>query len=321
MKSEVLDKENTPINVAFFGTSDRSIPILESLKESFNLNLVVTKTDTKVGRKQVLRSTAVKKWAQKNKVNYIEIESTKDEDKKNIIKHLKVCKSEIGVVADFSFMIPQEVLNTPKHGLLNIHFSLLPKYRGASPVQFAILNNDKKTGFTIYKMDKGMDTGEILYQEEYLLQGTETSGELYEILFYRSAMAIPQVILGYISGSLALSKQLEEHSSYTYSKTHSKHTFIYKEDAKINWSETNKSIEQQIRAFHPWPIAWTTLEEFASRKDLKLNLKDTVDKSLRVKVYTAHMEARKLKIDKLQIEGKQIIGWDDFLNGYTKKVM
>ena len=126
------------MNVAFFGTSDRSINILNSLNENFDLVLCVTKNDTVVGRKKEIRETQVKTWTKKNNTPYLTISSAKKE-KNNIIKTLKEHKVDIAVVADFSFIIPEEIINTPQYKMINIHFSLLPKYRGASPVQHAII--------------------------------------------------------------------------------------------------------------------------------------------------------------------------------------
>ena len=151
------------MNVAFFGTSDKSLPILNTLKEGFNLSLCITKADTKVGRRQELKESGVKTWAKGNNVDYLCIDSI-ETSQKEIIKKLKKNDIKIGVVADFSFMIPIEIIETPKHGLINIHFSLLPKLRGASPVQHAILKGLDETGITYYLMNERMDTGDILRQ-------------------------------------------------------------------------------------------------------------------------------------------------------------
>ena len=152
------------MNLAFFGTSDRSIPLLEALKNSdFDLVLCITKEDTVIGRERKSKSTAVKEWSEANRVQYVTIEKL-DSQSTAYIKNLILEKNiELCVVTDFSILIPEELLSAPKHGFVNVHFSLLPSYRGASPVQFAILNGDKKTGVTFIKMDEEINHRPIIY--------------------------------------------------------------------------------------------------------------------------------------------------------------
>lgn len=311
--------QNKELKLAFFGTSDRSADILNALHQNFSLNLCVTKKDTVVGRKQVTKQTGVKAWAKKNNIPFLAINSLKDEEKEQVLNALAEAQVEIAVVADFSLMIPEEVLKAPKYGILNIHFSLLPKYRGASPVQFCILNNDKFTGVSFYLLDKGMDTGEVIFQFTYPLSGNEKSGELYQQLFYRSAELLPKVIYEYTSGSLVPKKQREEDATYTYSKTHPKRTFIYKEDAKIDWTATLAQIYATIRAYNPWPIAWTTVGDLEHYFVKNVISSKKLKKDLKIKVYKAHLTDSELIIDTLQLEGGNIIGWDDFVNGYLNK--
>src|SRR3990167_8094704 len=207
------------MKVAFFGTSDRSIPILESLKKNFELVLCVTKDDVKVGRHQTLKEVEVKRWAKNNRVNYLTISSTNAGIKEKVVNALNEQNVELGVVADFSFILPEKIINTPKHKLVNIHFSLLPKYRGASPIQFAILNKDKSTGITFYIVDKGLDTGKIIFQKEFELVESENSGELYRRLFNEAALELPRVIIDYTKGTIKPKRQNENNATYTFSKT------------------------------------------------------------------------------------------------------
>lgn len=317
-----MTNNNNKLKVAFFGTSNRSIKILEALNNNFDLQLCITKEDVKVGRKQELKETQVKAWAKQNKVNFVTISDLKSINKEKVIQELMSNKIDLGIVADFSFMIPQKIIDTPKYGLINIHFSLLPKYRGASPVQFSILNADDITGVTYYLMDKGMDTGKIIYQFEHKMTKKETSGQLYKVLFEKAAQELPNTINKYVKGNLIPYEQEEINATYTKSKTNSKHTFIYKEDAKINWNLNAEQIEASIRAFDPWPISWTSLKELADA--LNLQLKDKFKNStLKVKIYDASVQGSadpktNLKINKLQVEGKKVFNWTDFENGYLK---
>ncbi len=306
---------STKINVAFFGTSDRSISILEALSsdEQINLILCVTKADTVVGRKHETRETEVKKWAKNKKVKFITTQSLK-KDVSDIIEQLMSSKVDLCVVADFSFIIPEELISIPRKGFINIHFSLLPKWRGASPIQFAILNGDEATGITYHLVEKGLDSGDVLHQIGYKLVGKETSGELYKKLFPLAAENLPKVIKGFSNETLKPIKQEESQATYTYSPSHPNSTFIYKEDAQINWDKTPEEIERSVRAYFPWPVAWTTLEEL---EKMGLKLKPAFQNSdKKVKILEAEVKEERLKINKLQLEGKKPTDWSSFINGY-----
>lgn len=305
--------------VVFFGTSDKSISILKSLKKHFNLCICVTKTDTKVGRKQETRETAVKKWAKKNGVDFIEVDSLKGKDQSKVIKEIEKAKPELGVVADFSFMIPMEIINLFGKKLINIHFSLLPKYRGASPVQIAIINGDDTIGITFHIIEEKMDSGDIIFQIGYKLCGKETTGELYDILFKIAADKLPEILEKYNLGQITPLPQNKEEATYTFSRTHPNSTYVFKEDALISWEYKPEEIERMIRAYNPWPIAWTHLKELEKAKclrEVKINMKDYVNKELKAKIISADIVEGKIDIKELQIEGKTKMTWNDFKNGY-----
>lgn len=305
------------MKIAFFGTSDRSRSILEALKANFDLSLCVTKVDVVVGRKQVTRETDVKKWAKEHSIPYFEITNLKT-DAESLIETLKKYEINLGIVADFSYILTENVISTCNAGMINIHFSLLPKLRGASPVQFAIMQKLPKTGVTYYKMGKGLDDGDIIHQFEYQLDNKVTSGKLYEVLFKSAAQELPNVVQQYISNSIDLIKQDQSEATYTYSPSHPRNTFIYKEDAQINWHEEITTIEAKIRAFNPWPIAWTTLKDLQD-SPLKLSIKKDKDLNLKVKIYAAQIDlVSKLHIEQLQVECGKIIDWNSFKNGYLE---
>lgn len=303
------------MNIAFFGTSDRSIPILNSLKNSkHNLVLCVTKNDVKIGRNQTLKPTAVKTWAEENRVNYLTTDSLKTGTNEQIKTAISEQNIELGIVADFSFMIPEEIYELPKHKILNIHFSLLPKYRGASPVQFAILNQDKKTGISYQVIVREMDAGPLIYQSEYELDGTETTDSLYTVLFEIAAKELPIVIENYINDDYKVIHQEGSEISYTYSPSHPKNTHIFKEDAQIDWSGDSKSIDAMVRAFNPWPIAWSTLGEICDFFKVECNKSP----DLRVKIYKSKIENGEFVIEEIQVEGKRKQSFKKFKNGYLK---
>ena len=309
------------MKVAFFGTSDRSMPIVESLASNFGLVLCVTKADTLVGREKKVRETAVKLWSKKHKVEYLCLESIKTSANK-VIQALRDKDIELCIVTDFSFIIPKEIIETPKYGFINIHFSLLPQLRGASPIQHAILQGLTETGITYYLLDEKMDTGDILYQIRYPLTQRETSGYLYEKLFSLASENLAQVINLYIKGKITPQPQDHQQASYCYSETHPLTTYIFKEDARINWKEDPIYIERKIRAFYPWPIAWTTLGELSNNHKIAslIHLKTSAYPNLRVKITSAELEHEKLRIKKLQVEGKNEVDWMSFVNGYAVRM-
>ncbi len=184
-----------------------------------------------------------------------------------------------------------------------------------------MLNGDENTGITFQLVNRRMDAGAILYQIGYKVTYKETSGELYETLFKIAADKLPQILEDYISGKLNPLPQDEEKATYTYSKNHPTHTFIYKEDAQINWKDNNEIIERQVRAFNPWPISWTYTKDLENNGNLtqKIKLKGHVDKNLKVKVYETELIEGKIDIKTIQLEGKTKMGWKEFENGYVEK--
>ncbi len=306
--------------VAFFGTSDRSLPILKALKNNFDLVLCVTKEDVLVGRHQTPKETLVKTWAKANGVNFVTIKESLAKEKDAIINKIFSSKVKIGVVADFGYIVPKDILDAFPKGLINIHFSLLPKYRGASPVQFAILKGDAQTGITFQLMEYALDAGPILYQIPYPLDGSETSGELYTKLFSLAGAQLPVVLQDYLTGKITPTPQDETKASYTYSPSHPKSTYIYKEDAKLDWNEDTVELERKIRAYNPWPIAWTTLDDMQKRSDkiaTFTQLKKSVDSLKTVKIYAGQLTLDgRLGILNLQVEGGRILSWEEFAHGY-----
>jgi methionyl-tRNA formyltransferase len=305
--------------IAFFGTSDRSIPILDSLKKNFELSLCVTKTDTKVGRHQESKECGVKRWASRNGVYYMEIPGFKEAETDRIIKEISDQKIELAVVCDFAFIIPYKLVEFLKGKFINIHFSLLPKYRGASPVQFALLNNEKTTGITFHLISKGMDDGDVISQYEYIIPNNITSGELYDVLFKFAGEKLPSTLKDYMEGKLSPSLQDASKVSYTSFLSHPKTTLLYKEDARIDWLKSPGVIEREIRAFNPWPISWGRIGELENNTSLlqnNLRLRPSTDTSTIMKLYSAELVNGKLKINEIQIEGRRKMSWEAFKNGY-----
>lgn len=242
------------MKVVFFGSSNYCLPVLEALKK--DLALVVTREDKPVGRKQILTPSATKLWAKENNIP--------------VATELNI-DCDLAIVADYGKKITEDVLNRPHLGTFNIHFSLLPRLRGTSPVQTAILNGEGKTGITIFKIDKDFDTGPILWQREYSILPTETAGELYTRLFDEAAKEISKIDF---SGKLAP----QDNSQATFCKK------LTKDDGFVKLDDPN--IYNKYRAYYPWPGIWT--------------LKD----GKRMKILKCHLEGEKLLLDQIQFEGK-----------------
>lgn len=307
------------MRMAFYGTSDRSTPLLEALNKDFELVLTITKTDTIVGRNKDIRQTEVKKWSLKNKVRVFETNNLKHdkEELKSLLQNLKV---ELAVVADFSFMLPKDLADTPPLNTINIHFSTLPALRGASPVQHAILQGLEESGITFYVVDEEMDTGDIISHIPYKINPQITAGEMYSEMFEIAAKNLKKVLEDYRSDPAKVQPQDHTKASYTYSKTNPKVTFILKEDALIDWSEPVLKIERSIRAYDPWPIAWTHLGSLENNTKISENLilKDQFKADLKLKIYSAKIEDSKLKLIDAQVEGKNKTDWESIKNGYFK---
>ena len=304
------------IKTIFFSTSDRMIPLLEKINELTDLKLCVTKVDVKVGREKKIKENEVKQWCIKNNKKYIQIGNFKESNLNKVLAKVEEINPDLGVVVDFSFMIPSEIISIFDNKLVNIHYSLLPKYRGASPIQFAILNGDKNTGITYQIVHTEMDKGNVLMQEECKLSGKENSQELFEQLLCLNISTMSKFINLYEKKNMVETIQRKKFITYTYSPTQSTKTVIFKEDAYTKFNESPDTLERKIRAFYPKPILWSHLKFLTNYKGLEL--KDSKKENLIVKIHEGKIENDELKILILQIEGKNKMSWKEFVNGYTK---
>ena len=293
------------MNVVFFGSSKFVIPILEVLSKNFDLKLVLTtespasparldSAERAGGPKPNLvppwRDYPVIKYCVKNKIPYLSVSNLSDP---KINSQLSNVNCQIAVLANFGLIIPKQILNAFTKGIINIHPSLLPKYRGPTPVQSAILNGEKTTGVSIMKLDDKIDHGPILAQEKEEILPLDTAESLYKRLFEKGANLLLKVINKYLEGDLKLTPQNHKKATFTNRLT--------RQDGYVDVSNevtavTKKDmLERMIRAYFPWPGAWT---------NIRIN-----DKLLRIKL---------LPENKIQVEGKKPMTYKDFLNGYPK---
>ncbi|MBA2709041.1 MAG: methionyl-tRNA formyltransferase [Tatlockia sp.] len=239
------------MKIVFAGTPEFTLPCLNALVgSSHELLAVYTQPDRPAGRGQKLQFSAVKNWALARDLPIYQPLNFKSEE---AIAELKALNPDILVVIAYGLILPDKVLSLPKLGCINVHASLLPRWRGASPIQQAILHGDNKTGITIMQMDTGMDTGDILAEVSCLINTEDTAASLHDRLSQLAAEPLLQTLNELVKGQSKPKKQ--DNSQVTYAPK------IKKEDAAINWQKPAAEIDQQIRAFNPWPIAYTTINE------------------------------------------------------------
>ncbi|MFA6047705.1 MAG: methionyl-tRNA formyltransferase [Parcubacteria group bacterium] len=255
-----MAKNNNEIKIVFMGTPIFAVTILKALQEAtFNIVGVFTRPDKKVGRNQELQKSDVKVIAENYNLPVIEMEKINDE----FMAKIASLKPDIIVVAAFGSILPKSVLDIPKFGSVNVHASILPKYRGPSPIQNAILRGEKETGVTIMLMDEGIDTGDILTQEKIEIGENENLIELYERLANLGAKLLVETIPRFVNGEIKPVVQDNAHAVIC--------ELIEKSDGKINWSESADTLYNCYRAFTPWPGIFTFLEKNGTLMRIKLN--------------------------------------------------
>ncbi len=308
----INDKE---VHFAFFGSSRLSVIVLnELLKFDLKPSLIITTPDKPQGRKLEIKPNAVKEWAISHNVHVLDpiklnstfIEQLKHESNKNA--------QDLFIVASYGKIIPEEVIKIPKHKTLNIHPSLLPEYRGASPLPTAILEDKKNTGITIMRIDSEMDHGPIVAQKKIEILRWPTYEEFEEMMAITGAHILAEILPDWIKGKLMPIEQ--NHAKATYTKK------MTKEDGWIDLSvsdlqhpeniPTNRAYEifRKIQAYHEWPQAYFFIER--NRQPKQSNTK------IRIKITDASFEDNKLTINKVIPEGKNEMPYEDFLRGYLK---
>ena len=218
-------------------------------------------------------------------------------------------KPDIGILASYGKILPQSVIASLPHGILNIHPSLLPKYRGPSPVQTAILNGDKTTGVTIIKLDEKIDHGPILVQQEEEIRPDDTAQTLYQRLFKKgtSSLLLDSILL-YIGGKIKLREQ--DHEQATRTK------MLTRDSGRIDWTKPPDYLERFVRAMAPWPGSWTTIIEVGSGKwevGTRSEKRETRENVKRLKILKACVEKGKFSPEIVQLEGKKPVPWKQFL--------
>ena len=304
-----------PLRIIFMGTAELSCASLEKIAsdKNFSVVAVVTQPDKPKGRELKLTPSPVKILA--GQLNLPVLQPLKARDEK-FIAELRELKPDLMVVVAYGQILPQAILDLPPHGCLNVHTSLLPKYRGAAPIQWAIANGEAETGVTIMKMDAGLDTGPILSACRTPILPADDSQILHDRLAQLGAKLLVETIPDFVAGKISPRPQSAE--GYTYAAK------IKKEDGRIDWNQPAVQIWNRIRAFTPWPGAFTFLETEPKPHLLKIWRVEVVERSGKAgEILSADKAGMvvacgqdSLRILELQREGGRRLSAEPFLSGF-----
>jgi len=281
------------LKIIFIGTSRFALPALEKLVEaaivaanSYQISAVITPPDKPSGRKQEITPPPVKQTALKHNLKVFQPEKIL-----SIKQEINQINPDLIIVAAYGQIIPKDILDIPRFKSLNLHPSLLPKYRGSSPIQAAILNGDKITGSTLMVLDEKMDHGPIISQKKINIESSDNYQTLEEKLSHQAADLLIEILPQYFEGKIQPVSQDHDQASYT--------KILSRQDGKIDWQKSAQEIERMVRAFYPWPGAWTIKE------------------GKRLKVLKAKVVKDSLVLEIVQPEGKREMTWEEFKRGHN----
>lgn len=294
------------MRVVFMGTPDFGVQALENLISEFEVVLVVTQPDRKVGRKRELKPSPIKEVALKHGIDVFQPESIKtDYDK------ILEVKPDLIVTAAYGQFIPSVVINEPKYGIINIHASLLPKYRGGSPIHAAIKNGDEYTGVTTMYTVKKMDAGDILLQEKVKIEDNDTAESMFSKLADVGADLIIKTIHDLVAGLITPMKQDE--AEVTVSPN------IKREDEEIDWNTTSKEVDCHIRGYHSWPGTFSVINNTKVKifpgEVSKLSGEPGTVLSIDKDGLVIACQKGSYRVTDLQVQGKKRMFVKDFING------
>lgn len=303
------------MRIVFMGTPDFSVPALKKIAKQHEVVAVVTQQDKPKGRGHKVQFTPVKECAMELDIPVYQPSKVKDEEFVTILNELN---PDVIVVVAFGQILSEEILNLPRYGCINIHASLLPKYRGAAPIQWAVIDGEEYSGITTMYMEKGLDTGDIIDIARIPIDAKETGGSLFDKLSQTGGELILKTLKNLEEGTARRTKQNEETATYAGK--------ITKDLGKIDFEKSAVEIERLIRGLNPWPSAFTYL----GGKTLKIWDADVVDleedyepgtivKAQKNEFIVATKD-KGLRINELQLEGKKRMTINAFLNGYNIEV-
>lgn len=302
------------MKVVFMGTSDFSVPTLQSLiDEKHEVLAVVTQPDKPKGRGKAVQFTPVKELAVKYDIPVYQPKRIKENEE--FYQDMKALNPDVMVVVAFGQILPIEILELPKYGCVNVHASLLPKYRGAAPIQWVILDGEENTGVTTMLLDTGVDTGDMLLKKVIPIEEKETGGSLHDKLSFAGGPLLIETLKRIEDGTITRTPQGETQSRYA--------SMLTKELGKIDFTKSAVELERLIRGLNPWPSAYTSLHG----KTLKIWDANVVEGSQDAKPgeiiavgkssFTVMTGEMALEIMEMQLEGKKRMTSEAFLRGYS----
>ena len=293
------------LKIGFMGTPSFAVPILNSLiKDNYHIEFVYTQSGRPAGRGLRKKNSEIYEVAKTKNIN-IRVPEKLDHEEINFILNKEI---DIIIVAAYGLILPERILKIPKYGCLNVHASLLPKWRGAAPIQRSIMAGDKKTGISYMLMDKGLDTGPVILQKETQIGENDNFLKVHDSLSLIASQTISETILKFIEGKLATKEQNDDIASYADK--------IEKHETKIDWNLTAKEIRNLIYSLSPLPGAWTITKEGRRLKILSASIEETKGEiAVLGENQILGCGQNSLKIKEVKPEGKKIMLFDDYLRG------
>lgn len=301
-------------NIVFAGTPEFSVPCLSKLiEDGYQVCAVYTKPDRPKGRGQKIAKSPVKEFALAHHLPIYQPETLKDPSAREQLMDLK---PDLMIVVAYGLILPEAILKIPKLGCINVHASLLPRWRGAAPIQQAVLAGDEQSGITIMQMDVGLDTGDILYQKACSIERKDTSKMLHERLAVLGSLALIESLEKLINNNLKPVAQDDSQATYAHK--------INKEDGNLDWTEPSKLLERKIRAFNSSPVAYTHLESNVIRiweaEILNVKVEPTTLPGTLLQISKHGIDVATgdqiLRLTKLQLPGGRPLEVQDILNAH-----
>ncbi len=304
------------LRIIFMGTPDFAVETLKAILEhNYNVVGVITAPDKPAGRGRKLKASAIKEYALTKNLTILQPTNLKDE---HFLEELKSLQANLNIVVAFR-MLPKSVWSMPEYGTFNLHASLLPEYRGAAPINWAIINGEEKTGVTTFFIDEKIDTGKVILQKEVAITTDDTAGVLHDKLMTEGAELVIQTIKIIETNTVKVKAQPKDISFKTAYK-------LNRDNTKIDWEEDLYTINNLIRGLSPYPAAWCILHNKGEDHKIKIYKAQPIEEAHNFDIGKIIMEDSALKIavkkgfiivNKLQLPGKKAMDSKALLNGYT----
>ncbi|MDQ7917117.1 methionyl-tRNA formyltransferase [Mesonia sp. MT50] len=308
----------TALRILFMGTPEFAVTILDQIiQQDYTVVGVVTAPDKPAGRGQKLRKSAVKVFAEEKGIEVLQPTNLKSDAFQEDLNRLQ---PNLNIVVAFR-MLPKKVWNFPSLGTFNLHASLLPQYRGAAPINWAIINGEKTTGVTTFFIDEKIDTGSVILREEVEIEATDNAGSLHDKLMHKGASLVITTLEQIENDKVSPQEQKEAGGLKTAYK-------LINENTKIDWSKPTQEIYNHIRGLSPYPVAWTQLENGEETLRCKIQEASYTLKEHQLPLGKISMEEKSIlvatqngfiKIEQMQLPGKRKMKAKDLLNGYEFK--